>query len=150
MDKTITGAPFYSKLMRFHSYNYNFDALNSSELSGSQEQSVKLCLSARSWRNMRWKSHPLFWVHDDISTKKNQIVKADLLPLMTRPTNWLIFQKKPWDNGIFDELLPQKICQIILYKCIIQEKENMYILNLFQFNEKYYFLMLTLLVFADD
>lgn len=58
--------------------------------------------------------------------------------------------KKPWDNGIFDELLPQKICQIILYKCIIQEKENMYILNLFQFNEKYYFLMLTLLVFADD
>lgn len=93
MDKTITWAPFYSKLMRFHSYNYNFDALNSSELSGSQEQSVKLCLSAWSWRNMRWKSHPLFWVHDDISTKKNQIVKADLLPLMTRPTNWLIFQK---------------------------------------------------------
>lgn len=24
--------------------------------------------------------------------------------------------KEPWDNGIFDALLPQKICQIILYK----------------------------------
>lgn len=81
------------------------------------------------WRNMRWKSPPLFWVHGDISTTRNHRVKVDLLPCWyLQQTDWTNLSKNLWDNGMFDEPFPQKVCQIILYKYIIQEEESICIL----------------------
>lgn len=52
-----------------------------------------------------------------------------LLTLPTTPTNWLNSSfKKSWDNGMLDVPFPQRVCQVILYKCITQEKESIYIL----------------------
>lgn len=56
--------------------------------------------------------------------------ERDLLPLPTPPTKWLNLSKSPQSNEIVNAPFPQKVHQIILYKCIFQVKESIYIFNL--------------------